>query len=336
MRLIPKGTLLFSFKLTIGKMAFAGTDLYTNEAIAALFPKDSSLDTKFLQFSLKFIDPSSGSSHAVKGKTLNRNGLREIRIPLPPLPEQKRIAATLTEKLAAVEQARKASETRLEAARALPAAYLREVLEAKGKTLPDGWRWVALGDVCTVNPRRPVIERDDSELTAFVPMEAIDAVTGSMDSSNKRPYIDVKKGYTYFEEGDVVFSKITPCMQNGKHAIACNLIDGMAFGTTEFHVVRPTSDIIADWIHLYLRQPEVLHDAEQHFTGAVGQRRVPSSFLEELEIPLPPLHEQKQIAADLTGKFANVEQIKDTATEQSSAIESLPASLLRQAFSGAL
>ena len=210
------------------------------------------------------------------------------------------------------------------------------MMESEERELPKGWRYVRLSEVCTINPRRPVIERDDSELTTFVPMEAVNGVTGLMNSSGRRPYMDVKKGYTYFEEGDVVFSKITPCMQNGKHAIAHGLLDGMAFGTTEFHVLRPNLEVIAGWIHLYLRQPEVLHTAEQHFTGAVGQKRVPPSFLEELTLPLPPLAEQKRIAAILTKQLAAVEQARKASTEQASAIAALPASLLRQAFSGAI
>ncbi|MDS4040442.1 MAG: restriction endonuclease subunit S [Candidatus Competibacter sp.] len=202
--------------------------------------------------------------------------------------------------------------------------------------LPVGWRWVHIKEICELNPRRPAIDRSDSMPTTFVPMEAVDDVMGKMDTSATRPYSVVKKGYTYFQEGDVVFSKITPCMQNGKHAIAHGLLDGIAFGTTEFHIIRPGPKIDAHWLHSYLRRPEILREAERHFTGAVGQRRVPISFLEELEIPLPPLPEQKRIAAILTERLAAVERARLAAEEQLKQINNLPASLLRQAFSGSL
>ena len=201
-----------------------------------------------------------------------------------------------------------------------------------GEMLPEGWRWVAMKEVCELNPRRPAIDCSDSMPTTFVPMEAVDDVMGKMDTSATRPYSVVKKGYTYFQEGDVVFSKITPCMQNGKHAIAHGLLDGIAFGTTEFHVIRPGPEIDAHWLHSYLRRPEILREAERHFTGAVGQRRVPISFLEELEIPLPPLPEQKRIAAILTERLAAVEQARKASEARLEAARALPAAYLREVF----
>lgn len=200
------------------------------------------------------------------------------------------------------------------------------------QVLPEGWRWVAMKEVCELNPRRPAIDRSDSMPTTFVPMEAVDDVTGKMDTSATRPYSVVKKGYTYFQEGDVVFSKITPCMQNGKHAIAHGLLGGIAFGTTEFHVIRPGPEIDAHWLHSYLRRPEILREAERHFTGAVGQRRVPISFLEELEIPLPPLPEQKRIAAILTERLAAVERARKASEARLEAARALPTAYLREIF----
>ncbi|MCM1981781.1 restriction endonuclease subunit S [Lyngbya confervoides] len=94
-RKIPKGTLLFSFKLTIGKMAFAGCDLYTNEAIAALLIKDKEqLSRDYLFFALQ-VAKLIGSNQAVMGKTLNSKSLAKIEIPLPSLDDQKRIAYVL-------------------------------------------------------------------------------------------------------------------------------------------------------------------------------------------------------------------------------------------------
>ncbi|MGI9250326.1 MAG: restriction endonuclease subunit S [Pseudohongiellaceae bacterium] len=309
--------------------------------LVPLLPKEG-VDRRYLAFALRreeIVDAAMRGKTGARMPRANMDDLLKETIPLPPLQEQKRIAAILTERLVAVGRARKASKARIEAIRTLPTAYVREVFEGKrtkGSALPKGWRWVCMNEVCSINPRRPAIERNDSALTTFVPMEAIDGTTGSMDASGKRPYVEVNKGYTYFEEGDVVFSKITPCMQNGKHAVAHNLLDGMAFGTTEFHVLRPRQDVIADWIHLYLRCPEILHAAEQYFVGAVGQKRVPPSFLEALRIPLPSLQEQKRIATILTNRLATVEQARKVSQGQLSNINSLPASFIHQAFSGVL
>jgi len=116
--------------------------------------------------------------------------------------------------------------------------------------LPASWRWVRVAEVADINPRRPALDRVDDTPTSFIPMEAVDEVAGLV-RPQVRPYREVKKGYTYFENGDVLFAKITPCMENGKHAIAEGLIDGFGFGTTEFHVIRPGPEVIATWIHLY-------------------------------------------------------------------------------------
>ena len=124
--------------------------------------------------------------------------------------------------------------------------------------LPEGWRWVKLGSISELNPRKSDITRSDNELTSFIPMEAVDAEKGMISALRERPYAEVKKGYTYFEEGDVLFAKITPCMQNGKHAIARDLIGGIGFASTEFHVIRPTEGILAEWIHYFVRQTAVL------------------------------------------------------------------------------
>ena len=203
-------------------------------------------------------------------------------------------------------------------------------------TLPNGWRWVKLGEVCEINPRRPVIDRAADQPTTFIPMEAVDARSGRITASRFRPFCEVQKGYTYFAEGDVLFAKITPCMQNGKHAIAKDLLDGIGFGTTEFHVFRPGPGITAEWIHSFLRQPTVLEKATEHFAGAVGQQRLPPDYLKALEIPLPPLPEQKRIAAILNEQMAAVEKARHSAEEELAAIEALPAVLLRRAFQGEL
>ena len=271
-----------------------------------------------------------GQSAVKSDKLLN------LAFPLPPLSEQQRIAGVLREQMAVVETARTAARARLEAVKALPAAFLSQVFPQPGQPLPDGWRWVKLEEVCKINPRRNDITRRDMEPTSFVPMEAVDAEMSVISEIRERPFADVKKGYTYFEDGDVLFAKITPCMQNGKHAIARKLIDGIGFASTEFHVIRPAKGILAEWIHYFVRQPTVLHDATNHFTGAVGQQRVPDDFLKSLEIPLPPLDEQERIAGVLRGQMAAVEKARTAAEEELQTINALPAALLRRAFNGEL
>lgn len=205
-------------------------------------------------------------------------------------------------------------------------------LTADRQTLPAGWRWARLGEVAVLNPRRPTLRRANSALTTFLPMSAVGVNGQGIEASEARPYGDVAKGYSYFAEGDVLFAKITPCMQNGKHTIARGLRDGIGFGSTEFHVVRPATDITPEWILNFLRQPRVLKDATAHFTGAVGQQRVPAAYLANLNLPLPPLPEQHRIVARLTEQLAEAERAQAAVEAQQAAARALPAAYLREVF----
>ena len=158
------------------------------------------------------------------------------------------------------------------------------------------WPTKPLGDVCAINPKLAVSENPaaNTEVT-FVPMAAVDEVTGSIARAELRHYNQVSKGYTPFRENDVLFAKITPCMQNGKAAIARNLSNGLGFGSTEFHVLRPNPGLLPEWVFAFIRQPSFRLAAEAHFTGTAGQQRVPVDFVREFPIPVPPLPEQERI-----------------------------------------
>jgi len=199
--------------------------------------------------------------------------------------------------------------------------------------LPEGWRWVKLGEVCETNPRRPKnFERPSEAPTTFVPMAAVDEKKGAIANPEIVPYSKVSKGYTYFEENDVLFAKITPCMQNGKHVIARNLIDGIGFGTTEFHVLRPNHEILPEWIHFFIRQSYFLEEATLYFTGAVGQQRVPESFLTNYIIPLPPIDVQHRIASKLQELMEQIDRARSACEKQLEAANALPSAYLREVF----
>jgi type I restriction enzyme S subunit len=130
-------------------------------------------------------------------------------------------------------------------------------VKAMNCNLPDGWKITPLAELCEINPPKPKkFNRNADALTTFIPMEAVDDKTGKVVASKLRQYRMVSHGYTYLEEGDIIFAKITPCMQNGKTAIAYGLVDRIAFGSTEFHVLRAKSGISPEWIYLLLRSAE--------------------------------------------------------------------------------
>lgn len=158
------------------------------------------------------------------------------------------------------------------------------------------WPTRHLGEVCDVNPKlKPEELPSPDTQVSFIPMAAVDEVFGEIARPEVREYSQVAKGYTPFKDQDVLFAKITPCMENGKAAIADHLIHGIGFGSTEFHVLRPTHEVLPKWIHYFVRQPSFRDAAEANFTGTAGQRRVPTDFMKRVPIPVPPLAEQERI-----------------------------------------
>ena len=165
--------------------------------------------------------------------------------------------------------------------------------------VPEGWRVVRLGDVAEVNPRRSRLSMSDDIPVTFLPMAAISEGLQGILVRELRPYSEVSTGYTYFEEDDFLFAKITPCLQNGKHALATGLKEGFGFGTTEFHVVRASSGLTAPFMSRVLTQAHVIDRCAQSFTGTAGQQRVQPETLKALPVLLPPIPEQRAIAAVL-------------------------------------
>src|SRR5690606_38553705 len=97
----------------------------------------------------------------------------------------------------------------------------------------------------------------DTEVS-FVPMAAVDEVFGRITEAEVRRYRDVRRGFTPFVNGDILFAKITPSMENGKAAIASDLVNGIGFGSTEFHVLRPGPLVLPEWIFALIRRPDFL------------------------------------------------------------------------------
>lgn len=164
--------------------------------------------------------------------------------------------------------------------------------------LPQGWAAPTLEEVFEFNPKHDS-GLDQNRLVSFVPMPAVSEHSGAIEGATDRPLSEIWKGYTHFADGDVIFAKITPCMENGKAAVARGLTNGIACGSTEFHVLRSKGAVLPDYVWRFLRQDSFRRDAEAHMTGAVGQRRVPKPYLERHQIPLPPLPEQWRIVRKL-------------------------------------
>ena len=186
-----------------------------------------------------------------------------------------------------------------------------------------------LKDVCQINPKKDnYIANIKDFLVSFVPMSAV-SESGEIDTTIIKCYDEVKKGFTSFIEDDVLFAKITPCMENGKGAIAKKLKNSVGFGSTEFHVLRPLKDKSnSAWIYYLTSFSHFRKEAEIKMTGSAGQRRVPASFLENYKIALPPLELQNKFANFVRGTDKSKLAVKKSLEE----LEILKKSLMQKYF----
>ena len=192
---------------------------------------------------------------------------------------------------------------------------------------------VPLSQVAALNPRLRQSLSDETQVS-FVPMAAVSAEEAKVTLATDRPYAEVRKGYTNFESGDVLVAKITPCFENGKIAEAV-LPRQVGFGSTEFHVVRPKPGVLdGRYLHHYLRQGRIRVEGERRMTGSGGQRRVPEDFLAQLGIPLPPLPQQRRIAAILDQADALRTKRREALAQLESLTQSIFIEMTRQSDFG--
>ena len=201
--------------------------------------------------------------------------------------------------------------------------------------MPSNWEFVKLGKVVQINPPKYKPEIGDDTLCSFVPMKVVSDKLGIIENIEKKPYVKIKNGYTSFKENDVLFAKITPCMENGKAAIAKNLINGFGYGSTEFFVFRCSTIVDNNFLYYLVRSKFFRDLAEPNMTGTVGQRRVPKNYLNNYKFPLPPLEEQKKIVRILE-KLLDHEDEARALIDMEKQIDLIEKSILSKAFSGEL
>jgi len=203
--------------------------------------------------------------------------------------------------------------------------------------LPELWTWAGIGEVAKLNFRDPAIsDLPDDLLVTFVPMAAVDANKGVIAKPEVKRLGLVRKGFMTFSEGDILFAKITPSMENGKIAIASNLLNGIGFGSTEFHIISPEKGILAEWLFYFTRQEKFRRDAVSSFAGTAGQLRVPANFLKDYQLPIAPLAEQKCIVYKVGELFDRIESGIEALQKAKTQLRRYRQSVLNAAVDGRL
>ena len=263
---------------------------------------------------------------------INAKQYSSFRLPLPPLPEQKRIAALLNQQMAYVEKARKAAEEILEAAQALPGAFLRQAFPAHGDALPAGWKWAALGEIILGKPQYGSVARK----VPYNGKVRYVRITDLTDRGELKPDDPVSPSVVqpdrFLEPGDLLIARsgsvgrtylhgnLPGTYQYAGYLIRFRIDPAKSLPGYVFYVSK--SDLWREWI--------VSNSKTSTLTNINAKQY--SSF----RLPLPPLTEQKRIAALLKEQMAYVETVRMSAREQLDAINALPAALLRRAFAGTL
>jgi type I restriction enzyme S subunit len=205
-----------------------------------------------------------------------------------------------------------------------------------GIELPANWCLSPISEITTLNPTIKKADIPDDLEVSFVPMSSVEAESGNIDVSSSRKFYEVKKGYTPFQEGDVLFAKITPCMENGKMAVVPVLNNHVGFGSTEFHVLRSATGINPKYIYFYVSSKAFRQEAEHNMTGAVGQKRVTAPYLANCEMPIPPTNEQLRIVAKIEALFSELDKGIESFKTVRDQLKIYRQALLKHAFSGKL
>ncbi|WKZ14486.1 MAG: restriction endonuclease subunit S [Candidatus Jettenia caeni] len=202
--------------------------------------------------------------------------------------------------------------------------------------IPSSWEVVKHSEVAEINPKLPFKNVDDNTEVSFLPMRLIEEEKNVFYLTEFRKYKDVKKGFTAFTDGDVIFAKITPCMKNGKCAVLHDLKNGIGFGSTEFHVSRSRECVIAKYIFYFIVQKQFRRIAESNMTGSVGQKRVPTRFFSDFEIPIPPLPEQHRIVSKIEELFSELDKGIESLKTAQQQLKVYRQAVLKWAFEGRL
>ncbi len=196
--------------------------------------------------------------------------------------------------------------------------------------VPTEWTRSRIRNVASLSPGYSGRTPATDETCTVVPMESL-SPDGAIDVTNQQQLEDIASGLTLFEEGDVLFAKITPCMKNGKGALVQKLPTRYAFGSTEFHVLRPGRKVNGRFLYYYTFNPVYRAYAAENMVGAAGQKRVASLFVKDTRLFLPTLAEQQRIAAYLDASCAALDAAVAAKRRQLETLDTLASATVQHA-----
>ncbi len=340
-----KNDILLSVKGTIGKLYIQQEESIniSRQIMAIRLPEQ--LILRYVYYFLQNICDvlQEAGNGLIPG--ISRSEILDKTFMLPPIIEQQRIVTRIESLFAKLDETKEKAQAvidgfELRKSAILHKAFTGELTERWRKKYGvelDSWISVFLSDVCKVNPKKLDTKNlpDDLEVS-FFPMSSLSETYGEITEPQTKILKEVRTGFTNFLEGDVVFAKITPCMENGKSAIIGKLVNNIGYGTTEFYVLRCEKKIYNRYLYHLVRDQYFRDQAKAVMTGAVGQQRVPKDFMETYPLKLPTVIEQHEICRILDEIFFKEMKIKQAAESVLAQIDTMKKAILARAFRGEL
>ncbi|ABA59141.1 Restriction endonuclease S subunits-like protein [Nitrosococcus oceani ATCC 19707] len=277
---------------------------------------------------------------------LNATLIGEILLPVPPVEEQTQIARFLDHETARIdaliEEQQRLIELLKEKRQAIISHAVTKGLDPTVPMKDSGVEWLGevpahwitkpLKHLAELNPKKSGYHGDRDELCSFVPMEKLK--TGVIQLDEERFIADVISGYTYFEDGDVLQAKVTPCFENRNIAIADGLTNGVGFGSSEINVLRPFPDVNASFLYYRLQEDGYMGICTASMIGAGGLKRVPGEVINGFTVAVPERHEQTQIAHFLDHETARVDKLVEEANVGIELLKERRSALISAAVTG--
>ena len=344
-RIIPAQATAVCCIGSIGKCGFLDVEGATNQQINSAIPYFNALYQYFYMNTEFFTNQLRNSASATTIAIVNKTKMESCYYPLAPLAEQQRIVDRIESLFAKLDEAKEKAQAVVDSFETRKAAILHKAFTGELTTKwreehgvrMESWEQCSLSDVCTVNPKKADTKDLPDELeVSFFPMPALSEIYGDITDPQTRLLKEVRSGFTNFSEGDVVFAKITPCMENGKSAVVGKLVNDIGYGTTEVFVLRCSDRLYNRFLYHLVRDKLFRDKAKAVMAGAVGQQRVPKRYLETYKLNLPNINEQREIVRFLDGSFAKEQQTKEAAEAVLDQIDLMKKSILARAFRGEL
>lgn len=315
-------------KQHVGKVAFIPEDMdYAFGGFMGLIVPSSEVSAKYVFYACQSSAYRTFLSKVGNGigiTNLRFSDLERFEFPVPSLADQQRIVAELDLLSSIVVKKEQQEKVLDEISRSI-------FFEMFGNLISNdkGWPLCTMKDTCVLNPSKKLVATlSGNTEVSFIPMEDLAIRADYTSSKQTRIISEVAGSYTYFADNDVLLAKVTPCFENGKVGIACGLKNGVGFGSSEFFVFRPSPKICKEIIYFLVQTPDFISDASKQLTGTSGLRRIPRSFLEDLQFGLPPIDAQRSFVK----RFEKIVEEKRMVSLSKNAAKELFASRLDKYF----